>query len=143
MGNPQAVPEKWLLEVNRGGAVKWVGRIAHSEVMKMMDEAQVVVLPSYYPEGIPKSLIEAASKARAIITTDTPGCRDVVVHGKNGFLVPPRDVDNLVVAMREFIAKPGLAQKMGWEGRKRAVELFDDNIVFDKTLQVYETILHH
>ena len=68
----------------------WTGRISREEVLECMDQAQVVVLPSYYPEGVPRSLIEAAAKGKALITTDTPGCRDVVAHGVNGYRYPSR-----------------------------------------------------
>lgn len=139
-GNPQAIPQEWLEQVNNEGIVYWEGRVPFSRVSELMDTARVVVLPSY-AEGIPKTLIEAASKAKAIITADAPGCRDVVEHGKNGYLVPVRDANSLAERMKEFIANPELAQKMGQEGRKRAVEMFDERIVFEKTLAIYEEVL--
>ncbi len=78
----------------------------------------------HYPEGIPRSLIEAASKGKAIITTDTPGCREVVVDGINGFLVSPKDVDSLVNAMINRIQQPDLVDTMGAESRGHRGQIF-------------------
>jgi len=137
-GNPEAIPEKWLQDVTSKGSVQWVGRIPHKEVMALLDDSDVVVLPSYYPEGVPKSLIEAAAKGKTIITTDTPGCREVVIDGVNGFLVQPKDVDSLVNAMHRLIREPGIVNQMGAASRKRAVELFDEKKVLNETLIVYQ-----
>lgn len=137
-GNPQAIPEKWLIDVNQARIVKWVGRLPFTKVMELMDQAHVVVLPSYYPEGTPRSLLEAASNGKAIITTDAPGCRDVVEHGVNGFLVPPKDAGSLADRMMEFVSHPELVSTMGLAGRRKAIELFDEKIVFKKTLRVYK-----
>jgi len=87
---------------------------------------------------VPESLIEAASKAKPIITTDAPGCREVVVDGLNGFLVPIKDSPSLTESMVRFIEHPGLIPKLGEESRKRAVTLFDEKIVFEKTMEVYQ-----
>jgi len=136
-GNPDMVPEKWLIDKKNKGAVDWLGRLPHEEVISLLDKADVVVLPSYYPEGIPFSLIEAAAKAKPIITTNAPGCREVVKDGENGFLVPPKNIPALEKAMLEFIKNPQLIDKMGIESRKRAVHIFDEKIVFEQVLQVY------
>ena len=137
-GNPKAIPEKWLNRVNQRGIVTWVNRIPHAEVMKLMDEASVVVLPSYR-EGIPKALIEAAAKGKPLITTDTPGCRDVVVDGLNGFLVAPNNSKQLCHSMIKFIKAPRLIERMGKASRKIAIEKFDENIVFNETLKIYKS----
>lgn len=136
-GNPQAIPEEWLQKVNTDGVVRWLGRIPFDYAMKLIDHATAVVLPSY-SEGIPKSLIEAAAKGKAIITTDAPGCRDVVVHGENGFLVPPKNTERLAARMCDIIAHPERTAAMGRAGRERAVRFFDEKIVFGKTCKVYE-----
>jgi glycosyltransferase involved in cell wall biosynthesis len=139
--NPHAIPQEWLQQVNNEGIVHWEGRVPFSRILNLLDLVDVVVLPTYYPEGVPRTLIEAASKGKAIITTDAPGCRDVVENGGNGFLVPTRDVESLAARMCEFIKRPELTEAMGKEGRKRAVEMFDEKIVFKKTLEVYERAL--
>jgi glycosyltransferase involved in cell wall biosynthesis len=139
-GNPQAIPQEWLEQVNHEGIVKWEGRVPFSKVLELMEQASIVTLPSYYPEGIPRTLIEAAAKGRAIITTDTPGCREIVSHGENGFLVPVKDVKALADSMLHLLSHPQLIDEMGKSGRKRAVDLFDEKIVFEKTLKVYDSV---
>jgi glycosyltransferase involved in cell wall biosynthesis len=138
-GNPQAIPQEWLEQVNHEKIVKWEGRVPFSRVEELMDQAMVVVLPSYR-EGVPRTLIEAAAKGKAIITTDVPGCREVVSHGLNGFLVPVKDVKALADSMLKFLSHPELIDKMGKSGRKPAVDLFDEKIVFEKTLKVYDSV---
>jgi glycosyltransferase involved in cell wall biosynthesis len=108
--------------------------------MNLLDEASVVVLPSY-AEGVPKTLIEAAAKAKPIIATDAPGCREVVVNGLNGFLVPIKNSIRLAECMIKFIKSPELITEMGAESRKRAVDLFDERIVFQQTKEVYRSAL--
>jgi glycosyltransferase involved in cell wall biosynthesis len=140
IGNPEAVSEDWLNVVNQKGSVKWVGCISFKDVMQLLDDSDVFVLPSYYPEGVPRSLIEAAAKEKAIITTDTPGCREVVVDGKNGFLIPPKDITSLEKAMIKLIRNPRLIKKMGKNSRYRAVELFDEKKIIEQTVSVYKAV---
>ncbi|TLD42964.1 MAG: Lipid carrier : UDP-N-acetylgalactosaminyltransferase [Candidatus Jettenia ecosi] len=137
-GNPDAIPEKWLNEVNARGIAKWIGRIPFEDVMILLDNSDVVVLPSYYPEGVPRSLIEAAAKGKPIITTNTPGCKEVVVDGVNGFFSSPKDVESLANCMLKFIREPELINKMGIESRKRAVDIFDEEKILEKTSGVYK-----
>lgn len=137
-GNPDTIPEKWLNEINARGIAKWIGRIPFEEVMILLDNSDVVVLPSYYPEGVPRSLIEAAAKGKPIITTNTPGCKEVVVDGVNGFFSSPKDVESLANCMLKFIREPELINKMGVESRKRAVDIFDEEKILEKTAGVYK-----
>jgi glycosyltransferase involved in cell wall biosynthesis len=136
--NPKAIPEKWLDEVNQRGIVDWVKRIPPEQVMKLLDDASVVVLPSYR-EGIPKALIEAAAKGKPIITTDSPGCRDVVTNGINGFLVAPKKFEEIRDSMIKFIKTPHLIQKMGQASRKIAIEKFDEKIIFNEIFKIYKS----
>lgn len=137
-GNPDVIPEKWLRNFDAKGIIQWVGRIPMENVMTLLDNSDVIVLPSYYPEGVPRSLIEAAAKGKPIITTNTPGCKDVVVDGLNGFLMPPKNVELLANCMIKFIQDPGLIERMGLESRKRAIDLFDAEKILDKTVKVYK-----
>ena len=82
------------------------------------------VLPSYR-EGTPRSVLEAMSVGRAIITSDAPGCRETVVNGDNGFLVPPKEVAPLAEAMERFLKAPELMERMGERSRKIAEEKYD------------------
>jgi glycosyltransferase involved in cell wall biosynthesis len=102
--------------------------------------AHVICLPSY-GEGVPKMLVEAAACARAIVTTDVPGCREVVRHGENGLLVPARDSGTLAEAMARLLKDPVLRQRMGATGRTMVEKEFSLERVLDGTLAVYRTLL--
>lgn len=94
------------------------------DVRPLLAGCTVLVLPSYR-EGTPRSVLEALATGRAVITTDTPGCRETVVDGENGFLIAPRNVPGLVEAMERFIREPTLAEKMGAASRRRAESKYD------------------
>ena len=105
------------------GILEWLGHVP--DVKFWMAKASVFVLPSYYREGVPRSIQEAMAMARPIITTDAPGCRDAVIDGVNGLLVPVRDVCALADAMERFILQPELIGEMGKASRSIAEERFD------------------
>jgi len=117
-GIAQADIESWVAE----GLIESPG---HVPVKPWLAQSSVFVLPSYYREGVPRSIQEAMAMGRPIITTDAPGCRETVVEGRNGFLIPERDVDALVMTMQRFIKQPELIASMGRESRKLAEERFD------------------
>jgi glycosyltransferase involved in cell wall biosynthesis len=117
-GLSAAVLERWEAE----GAIEYLGEAA--DVRPHLRACTVYVLPSYR-EGMPRSVLEAMAIGRAIITTDAPGCRETVVEGGNGFLVPPRNADALAEAMRRFIIQPDLAVGMGRCSRQVAEQRFD------------------
>jgi glycosyltransferase involved in cell wall biosynthesis len=110
------------LDRMRDSGVEFLGKL--EDVRPAIAACSVYVLPSYR-EGTPRSVLEAMAMGRAIITTDAPGCRETVIEGRNGFLVPPRDADALYEAMLRFIEQPGLAAAMGAESRKIAEEKYD------------------
>lgn len=122
--NPAAMPrtevEAWTAE----GLIEWPG---HVPVRPWLERASVFVLPSYR-EGVPRSTQEAMALGRPVITTDAPGCRETVIDGRNGFLVPPRDPQALAAAMRHFIEHPQDIATMGAESRKLAEERFDVHV---------------
>ena len=105
------------------GIVKVIG--ATEDVRPHIAGAGVYVLPSYYGEGTPRTILEAMAMGRPIITTDSPGCRETVANGLNGFLVPVKDSMALAEAMEKFIKEPALAEQMGAESRKLAVDKYD------------------
>ncbi len=107
-------------------------------VDEWIKDSSVFVLPSYYREGVPRSTQEAMAVGRAVITTDVPGCRETVVDGLNGFLIPPFDANALVEAMKKFIENPDLIEKMGEESYKIAKDKFDAKKVNDKLLKILE-----
>jgi len=111
--------ENWIKE----GIIEWPGHVEN--VRLWISQASVFVLPSFYREGVPRSIQEAMAMGRPVITTDAPGCKETVIEGINGFLVPVQDVEALVQAMERFIQKPELIEKMGKESRRIAEERFD------------------
>jgi len=108
------------------------------DVRPLIGGSSVYVLPSYYREGTPRSILEAMSMGRAIVTSDAPGCRETVVEGQNGFLTPLKDVDAITNSMEKFITDPTLATTMGAASRKLAEEKFDVDKVNDAILSFME-----
>jgi glycosyltransferase involved in cell wall biosynthesis len=131
--NPGALSEAEVGQWVRAGTLEWMGHVP--DVKPYLAQTSVYVLPSYR-EGVPRSTQEAMAMARPVITTDAPGCRETVVDGVNGFLVPPRDVAALVAAMERFIRQPELIVTMGKASRKLAEERFDVRKTNQKILQV-------
>ncbi|QQN71624.1 glycosyltransferase family 4 protein [Comamonas testosteroni] len=119
--NPGSITEADVQAWVGEGTLEWHG---HTPVMPWMAQTSVYVLPSYR-EGVPVSTQEAMAMGRAVITTDVPGCRQTVMDGVNGFLVPPRDVEALAEKMQLFIAQPELIATMGQASRRIAEERFD------------------
>jgi glycosyltransferase involved in cell wall biosynthesis len=104
-------------------------------------DSHIVCLPTYYGEGVPKVLIEAAACGRPIVATDTGGCREIVRHGENGLLVPPRDPEALAEALGVLIRDPELRARMGKRGRQIAERDFSVEKVIKETLAVYRGLL--
>lgn len=125
----------WVSE----GCVEWWDR--RNDMPEVLANAHIVCLPSYR-EGLPKALLEAASCGRPIVTTDTIGCREVVRHGENGFLVPLRSTVELADALQILIENPGLRKQTGLRGREIAVKEFAVEKVVAETLGVYRDLLN-
>ena len=125
--NPAGLPAAELAGWQAEGIIEYLGETR--DVAPFLAGATVFVLPTWYREGLPRTILEAMATGRAVITTDTPGCRDAVSDGDNGYLVPVRDPAALARAMRRFIADPGLAARMGVRGRARAESRYDVVIV--------------
>jgi glycosyltransferase involved in cell wall biosynthesis len=132
--NPGTLREHEVRQWVDAGILEWFGHVP--DVRPYFAQTSVYVLPSYYREGVPRSTQEAMAMARPVITTDAPGCRETVVDGVNGFLVPPRDVDALVAAMERFIVQPELIVEMGQASRKLAEERFDVHKINQRLLQI-------
>jgi glycosyltransferase involved in cell wall biosynthesis len=138
-GNPRTVTydelKKWLSEE----VIEWWG---HREDMPTVFAASfIVVLPSYYGEGLPKVLIEAAACGRAVITTDHTGCRDAIEPEVTGILVPVRDSLALEGAIKRLLDDPSLCKKMGVAGRKLAEHSFDVRQVASRHICIYDELL--
>ncbi|SCW72541.1 Glycosyltransferase involved in cell wall bisynthesis [Sphingobium faniae] len=120
--NPSAVSEREMHGWVEEGTIEYLGTTG--DVRPCLAEASIFVLPSYYREGLPRSTLEAMATGRAIVTTDSPGCREPVVHGDNGWLVPVRDPQSLAAHIMRFIEEPGLAARMGRRSREIAVDRY-------------------
>jgi glycosyltransferase involved in cell wall biosynthesis len=127
----QAELESWVKQ----GIVEWLGHC--NDVRSWITQANVYVLPSYR-EGLPRSTQEAMAMGRPVITTDTVGCRETVVHGVNGFLVPVRDPAALANAMETFIHNPDLIESMGKQSRLLAEKLFDVHKINANIIRIME-----
>jgi glycosyltransferase involved in cell wall biosynthesis len=121
--NPMAVGEAELRAWIEEGVISYLGKL--DDVRPALADASVFVLPSYYPEGQPRSIMEAMATGRPILTTDMPGCRETVVDGANGFLVPAQDAPALARAMLRFVEQPELIVTMGRESRRIAEAKYD------------------
>ncbi|WP_263398676.1 glycosyltransferase family 4 protein [Pseudomonas profundi] len=130
--NPDAIDSAELQSWVDSGVVKFYGRL--TDVKPAIADSSVYVLPSYR-EGTPRTVLEAMAMGRAVITTDAPGCRETVVHEKNGFLVPVKSVTGLAAAMINFIEKPELVVGMGYESRLLAEAKYDVRKVNDHMLR--------
>lgn len=136
--NPSAIDPETLRSWDQDGAVEWWG--FRDDMPSVYEQAHVVCLPSYR-EGLPKSLLEAAATGRALVATDVPGCREVVLDGENGLIVPARDAVGLAHAIRTLVEQSGRRAAMGRRSRELAEEHFALSHVVDQTLAIYSRML--
>lgn len=137
-GNPAAVDEAQVRAWVDEGLVEWLGHV--QDMPALFAGVDVKVLPSYR-EGLPKSLIEAAACALPLVTTDVPGCREVVTHERDGLLVPVRDAAALAAAIARLHDDPELAARLGRAAQDKALREFDEGVVIAKTIDVYRELL--
>ncbi len=133
--NPTAMSEEKLQGYIDSGVIEYFGYVKN--VPEYIEKADVFVLPSYR-EGLPKSTQEAMAMGKVVLTTDVPGCRETVVNGLNGFLIPPFSNEKLAEKMFELIENPFLACSMGIESRKIAEEKFDVRKINKKIISILE-----
>lgn len=133
-GNPATVPEATIREWVAEGLISWLGHV--DDMAGLLGSVDVVVLPSHR-EGLPRTLVEAAACGLPLITTDVPGCREVVSDGVDGLLVPKGDSKALAQAIRRLQENPELARRLGVAARLKARSQFDEHIVIQRTLEVY------
>lgn len=138
LGNPSAIPQSEIDSWESLANVKYLGR--RSDIADILKGSHIVCLPSYR-EGLPKSLLEALSCGRPIITTDVPGCREVCNDGVNGLLIPARDSIALSHAIEKLALDQDLRQAMGRAGRVRAESEFSNEIVCAQTLDLYRRLM--
>ena len=133
--NPDSIPESDLAAWNRAGLAEWVGQ--RDDVPSLIRSACVVCLPSYYREGVPLALIEGAACGRPLVSTDAPGCREIVLDGENGLLVPERDPRALADALERLLADAALRARMGAAGRALVEARFSKEVVNAEILAIY------
>jgi len=138
--NPASIPESRLRAWHEEGIVEWRGFVA--DMPGLWAESHIAVLPSFYGEGVPKCLIEAAACARPIVAADGPGLREIVRDGENGLLVPARDPEALADAVGRLAAEAGERVRMGAAGRRLAETGFGDRQVAAETLALYRSFTH-
>lgn len=137
-GNPSMIPLEQLNKWCQDGIVKYLGR--RLDIRELFHLADIAVLPSYYREGIPKSLLEASAMGKPIITTDTVGCCEVVDEGENGLIVPVKNSMDLKNAIEKLLINQTLRKKMGDKSRQKAINEFDEKLVISQTLNIYNKL---
>lgn len=133
--NPASISPLVLQAWKNEKVITWLG--PRNDIAELYNQAHIAVLPSYR-EGLPKSLLEAVACGKPIVTTDVPGCREVVNANENGLLVPPRDAQALAIALKKLVEYPELRLRMGKNSRRRAEEEFDEKKIISETLDLYE-----
>jgi glycosyltransferase involved in cell wall biosynthesis len=138
-GNPMCVPEEFLKKWQGEGLINWIGH--RDDMPNLLQQVDIAVLPSYH-EGVPRFLLEAAACGLPLVATDIEGCRVVVRDGVNGFLVPVKDPYALADAIETLIKKPELRRQMGIASRKIVEAEFDERIILNKWLALYDRVLN-
>jgi glycosyltransferase involved in cell wall biosynthesis len=139
LANPGSVSQPEIDAWVGEGAVEFWGW--QEDMPSVFAQAQIVCLPTYYGEGLPKSLLEAAASGCAIVATDIPGCRELVRQGMTGWLVPPQDTQALATALQQAIEQPDLRQKYGASARVLVAADFSMRRVARETIAVYDQLL--
>lgn len=137
--NPLAISEKQLNDLCDGEYLVWLGQ--RNDIKEILEASHIVAFPSYYKEGLPKSLIEAAAIGRPIITTNSVGCKDVVADGYNGFLIPVKNSKILAEKLEILIENRELRIEFGKNSRLVAERDFAIEKVIDKHLEIYKQLL--
>lgn len=139
--NPYALKKEELDSMCDGKYISWLGN--RNDIKKQLMNSHIVAFPSYYKEGLPKSLIEACAIGRPIVTTNSVGCKDVVKDGINGFLVPIKDSKALAEKLKILINNKDLRKEMGKNSRSIAENNFSIDQVIDKHLQIYSQLANN
>ena len=119
-----------------GKYIKWLGY--RDDVKQLLVQSHIMAFPSYYREGVPKSLIEACAIGRPIVTTNSIGCKDTVDDGVNGYLIPIKDSIALADRIKQLIDNKELRETMGKASRQKAEREFSVDDVIQKHLKIYE-----
>ncbi len=138
-GNPSAITEAEMKSIDRAGCIDFIGYC--KDVPNLFSRSHLVVLPSYYREGIPRVLLEAAACGRAVVTTDNPGCAEAIETDVTGLCVPMRDVMALADAIEHLLTHEDKRRAMGRAGRLLAEREFNISGVVERQLQIYDELI--
>jgi glycosyltransferase involved in cell wall biosynthesis len=136
--NPQAITKEALERITDGQYIVWLGY--RTDIRELLEQSHIVAFPSYYKEGLPKSLIEACAVGRPIVTTYSIGCKDAVIDGYNGFLVPVKDSKALMEKLEVLINDKALRISMGMNARQLAERDFSIDQVIEKHFEIYNQL---
>ncbi len=138
--NPKIMTkDKLQFYLDKSNKIKFIGKV--TDVRPYLCKTSVFVLPSYYREGVPRSILEAMAYKKPIITTNAIGCKTTTIDGYNGFLVPIQDSNNITKYMEYFIKNPKQIETLGNNSFKRVLSIFESSKIVDKTLKIYEKLL--
>lgn len=138
-GNPASVPSKYLAEQASYGYIRLLGHV--DDMAALLRTVDVVVLPTTYGEGVPRVLLEAASSGLPAIATDISGCREIIQHNENGYLIQPGDWNAILYHLNYLANNPNQAVKMGQRGREIAIAEYEESAVIMKTIAVYDELI--
>lgn len=138
--HPGAITKEQLEAVCDGDYIQWLGY--RTDVRDLLKQCHIMAFPSYYMEGLPKSLIEADAIGRPIITSNSVGCKETLVDGYNGFLIQPKDVDALTEKLDLLLSDKDLRVKMGKNARKYAEDYFSIEVVKERHLAIYSELVN-
>lgn len=137
--HPGAITKEQLDAACDGKYIQWLGY--RTDVKQLLQSSHIVAFPSYYMEGLPKSLIEADAIGRPVITCNSVGCKETVIDGHNGYLIPTKNVDALVKKLDILLSNARLRQEMGRNSRAYAEANFSLDVVIEKHLAIYEELM--
>ena len=136
--NPDCITEEYLKYFTSEGLIEYSGY--QSEIRELINQSKIVVLPSYYGEGLPKILIEAAACGVPVVTTNHPGCKDAIIPGETGLLIPIKDSHSLIKALKLILGDKKLCEKMGRNGRELALKRYDIKKVINTHMDIYQLL---
>lgn len=136
--NANGIKASELQSMTDNNYIKWLGY--RQDIPEVLRQSSVMAFPSYYREGVPRSLLEASAAGLPIVTCDSVGCRDTVENGLNGFLVTPRKPEELALRIDTLLSNPELCRAMGRESRRKAEREYDVNNVVKRHLEIYESV---
>lgn len=142
--NPNAISRKTLVEwTTKHPYIEWWGPKEAADMHSIIPQATIIALPTYYPEGLPKCLLEGAACGRPLVASNIPACREIVREGVNGLLVPYKDSAALSAAIDKILQSSDLQKNFGDNGRNIACKEFAEDIIVYQIFELYKKLMHH